>query len=124
MALLTVDKLSLAFGHHILLDKVSFSLEENERVALIGRNGAGKTTLLRLILAEAQADEGKVHHQEGLKVACLEQEVQDTLTGTVFDIVASGAGEAQNLLKAYQHLIHKIEHGSNDRDLKQLEKLT
>jgi ABC transport system ATP-binding/permease protein len=122
MALLTVDNLSLSFGTHILLDHSSFSLENNERVSLIGRNGAGKTTLMRLIMGDAQADDGKIHHQDGLNVSCLDQEVPDHLSGSVFDIVASGAGEAQTLLTQYHHLILQIEQDhSNKNYLKQLE---
>ncbi|MFK5986653.1 MAG: ATP-binding cassette domain-containing protein [Pseudomonadota bacterium] len=128
MALLTVDNLSLAFGTHVLLDQTSFSLEHGERVSLIGRNGAGKTTLMRLILGQVQADDGKLHHQDGLTISCLEQEVPDHLSGSVFDIVASGAGEAQDLLTQYHHLILKIEQDSNEgndkaneENLKQLE---
>jgi ABC transport system ATP-binding/permease protein len=122
MALLTVDNLSLSFGTHILLDRASFSLEQNERVSLIGRNGAGKTTLMRLIMGEAQADDGKLHHQDGLVVSCLDQEVPDHLSGSVFDIVASGAGDAQILLTQYHHLIFQMEHGdTSEKVLKQLE---
>jgi len=122
MALLTVDNLSLSFGTHILLDHASFSLEQNERVSLIGRNGAGKTTLMRLIMGEAQADDGKLHHQDGLVVSCLDQEVPDHLTGSVFDIVASGAGDAQTLLTQYHHLIFQMEHGdTTEKVLKHLE---
>ncbi|MFK5895172.1 MAG: ATP-binding cassette domain-containing protein [Pseudomonadota bacterium] len=121
MALLTVDNLSLSFGTHILLDHSSFSLENNERVSLIGRNGTGKTTLMRLIMGEVQADDGKIHHQDGLLVSCLDQEVPEHLTGSIFDIVASGVGEAQILLTQYHHLILKIEQDhSNEKYLKQL----
>ncbi len=113
MALLTVDNLSLAFGTHVLLDHTSFSLNAGERVSLIGRNGAGKTTLMRLILGQVQADDGKLHHQDGLAISCLEQEVPDQLSGSVFDIVASGAGDAQELLTQYHHLILQIEEDSS-----------
>ena len=124
MALLTVDNLSLSFGTHILLDHASFSLEQNERVSLIGRNGAGKTTLMRMIMGEVQADDGKLHHQDGLLVSCLDQEVPDHLTGSVFDIVAGGSGDAQKLLTQYHHLILQMEHGeTSEKMLKQLERV-
>lgn len=46
MALITLLNAQLAFGHVALLDHTGFSLENNERVGLIGRNGAGKSSLL------------------------------------------------------------------------------
>jgi ATP-binding cassette subfamily F protein uup len=41
---ITLDKVSLAFGHLPLLDGVSLSIEEGERIAVLGRNGEGKST--------------------------------------------------------------------------------
>jgi len=123
MALLTADNLSLAFGTHILLDKTNFSLEENERVSLIGRNGAGKTTLMRVILGEVQVDDGAIHHKDGLKIAYLAQEVPSELSGSVFDIVSGGAGEAEKLLTEYHHLIHAMSESSTPELMKKLERV-
>jgi len=123
MALLTAENLSLAFGTHVLLDHAEFSLEDNERVSLIGRNGAGKTTLMRLILGEVQADDGAIHHKEGLKIAYLAQEVPNELRGSVFDIISGGAGEAEKLLTDYHHLIQEMHESQTEQQLKRLEKV-
>ena len=49
MPLGRLDKLSLNFGTHILLDQVDFQITRLQRIGLLGRNGAGKTTLMKLI---------------------------------------------------------------------------
>ena len=49
MPLVTLDRISMAFGHLPLLDQASFRIEPRERVCVIGRNGTGKSTLLLLI---------------------------------------------------------------------------
>jgi ATP-binding cassette subfamily F protein uup len=73
--LLTLDQLSLAFGHLPLLDGASFRLEGGERVAIIGRNGTGKSTLLKVIAGDVLPDAGQVWRAPGLRVARLDQEV-------------------------------------------------
>jgi len=49
MALLFLRDLRLSYGTQTLLDKVSFKVEPNERVCIVGRNGEGKSTLLKII---------------------------------------------------------------------------
>ena len=58
MNLLTIKNLSKAFTDKVLLDKVDFSLEEGEKVGIIGINGTGKSTLLRIIAGVEEGDEG------------------------------------------------------------------
>ncbi|MCU7833777.1 MAG: ATP-binding cassette domain-containing protein, partial [gamma proteobacterium symbiont of Taylorina sp.] len=120
MSIFSIDNLCLAFGSHVLLDHASFSLEKGERVCLIGRNGTGKTTLMRLIQGEMQADEGDMHKKDGLKIASLAQEVPHEACGSVFDIVASGVGEAARLLQEYNHVLHDVANGDMDA-LKKME---
>ena len=62
MALITLNDAQLAFGHVALLDKASFSLEENERVGLIGRNGAGKSSLLKILGGMEKVDDLSLIH--------------------------------------------------------------
>src|ERR1700730_18518159 len=49
MPLVSLDRISIAYGHLPLLDETSLQLDPGERVSLIGRNGAGKSTLLRIL---------------------------------------------------------------------------
>ena len=56
MSLLRLDKVSLNFGTHILLDEVDFQIAKGQRIGLLGRNGAGKTTLMRIVAGSAQPD--------------------------------------------------------------------
>jgi ATP-binding cassette subfamily F protein 3 len=55
------DDLGKSFGEHVVLDRVSLSVERGDRVAIVGPNGAGKTTLLKILAGEIQASSGRVH---------------------------------------------------------------
>lgn len=71
--ILSVNNISKAFGEEVVLDGVSFQMNEHDKVALIGRNGAGKTTLLRIVLGELAPDSGDVIMEKGLTVGYLSQ---------------------------------------------------
>ena len=58
MLALTVENISLSFGVKNVLRDISFSLEENDRLGVIGVNGSGKSTLFKLILGELVLDCG------------------------------------------------------------------
>ncbi len=60
MNLLNIEKLTKAYTDNKLFDNASFSLQEGEKVGVIGINGTGKTTLLRMIAGEEELDEGTI----------------------------------------------------------------
>lgn len=74
MLALTVESLSLSFGIKRVLCDVSFSLEENDRLGVIGVNGSGKSTLFKLLLGELSADSGAVYISKGKSVGILRQD--------------------------------------------------
>ncbi len=104
LTLLTLRALDLRLGTTVLLENVNLVVGRGERVAILGRNGTGKSTLMRVIEGEA-VDAGEVVRAQSLRVARLVQDVPATLTGTVFDVVAAGLGEAGQVLARYQHLV-------------------
>ncbi|MCK7594749.1 ATP-binding cassette domain-containing protein [Pseudomarimonas salicorniae] len=106
MPLLSFNQVDFSVGGPLLLDKASFSIERGERICVIGRNGAGKSTLLRLIEGEAVPDDGQIVREDGLRVARMRQEVPAGLAGSVFDVVADGAGDLGHALAEYHRVSH------------------
>ncbi|WP_100635822.1 ATP-binding cassette domain-containing protein [Marinomonas sp. ef1] len=109
MSLLSLEQISVAFGHNPLLSKISFSADAGERVAIIGRNGAGKSTLLKVISGEQIADEGMVRLEGGMTIGQLPQELPDANEKTVREVVSEGAGEAHSLMTRYFKLLEDFE---------------
>ena len=91
-ALISLQSVQLAFGHHALLDQADLAIEGHERIGLIGRNGAGKSSLLKLLDGRIQPDDGKINRVDGLRTATVEQE--PTLQGTTI-LQELGAPEHQ-----------------------------
>ncbi|MBE6548616.1 MAG: ABC-F family ATP-binding cassette domain-containing protein [Ruminococcaceae bacterium] len=73
MLSISVNNLCLSFGDRIILDKVSFSLEENDKLGIIGVNGSGKTSLFKLITGEYTPNDGEVYISKGKTVGVLSQ---------------------------------------------------
>jgi ATP-binding cassette subfamily F protein uup len=121
--LLTVDRLSLAFGHLPLLEDASLRIEPGERICLIGRNGSGKSSLLKVLSGEMPPDRGVVWRQPGLRIARLAQEVSafsrpssqssdcGPLAPSVFDEVARGLESLGDLVAAYHHTAMEVADG-------------
>jgi ATP-binding cassette subfamily F protein uup len=114
MAVISLSSAQLAFGHVALLDHAEFSLETGERVGLIGRNGTGKSSLLKIISGRFKLDDGLLVMQQSIKIAYVEQEPVFDPEMTVFDAVASGMGDLQDLLKEYDALTGQFGQGNDD----------
>jgi ATP-binding cassette subfamily F protein uup len=123
MPLLRLDKTSLAFGHHALLDRAELEITRGERLCLVGRNGEGKSSLLRLVSGEAAPDEGSVWIRPGTRVALLAQEVALDSRESVFDVVAGGLPEVGRLISSYHHTAAELAGVSTPEGLERLARL-
>ena len=61
MNLLTIEHLTKSYTERLLFDDTSFSINEGEKIGLIGINGTGKSTLLRIVAGLEEPDEGRNH---------------------------------------------------------------
>ena len=104
MALFVISDAQLAYGHVDLLANTSFSLEEGERVGLIGRNGAGKSSFLKIIAEIEKPDSGLIQKQQGIKIAYVAQEPDFLSTDTVFETVSRGLEEIKAQRLEYEEL--------------------
>ncbi len=108
MSLIRIQNGDLAFGHVPLLDHVELNVADKERVCLIGRNGTGKSTLLKVLAGEQTLDGGTLWQRDGLKVALLSQEVPETASSSLYEVVAAGLGDFSELLARYHQASHTL----------------
>lgn len=120
MSLVRLDDVSIQFGDQPLLVDVSVSLEENERVCLIGRNGAGKSTLMKIILGSVEPDSGEVVRGQHVRISKLEQGLPTQVDQRVSEFVAEGLAEQRALIARYQKL---SDQGSEKAALRELQSL-
>ncbi len=77
MPVLSVDNLSVSFGENKVLDKISFMINEGDKIAFIGNNGAGKSTLFKTIKGTQRPDDGKVIYHGNTIVGFLSQSMEE-----------------------------------------------
>ncbi|MEM1402785.1 MAG: ATP-binding cassette domain-containing protein [Pseudomonadota bacterium] len=118
MDLLRLDKASLHYGTHVLLEDVDLQIDTGQRIGLLGRNGVGKSTLLKVLSGQLALDSGERWLRPGVRIARLEQELPDADATRVYDYVAGGLAEVGELLARYAALT-----SSNDADLRELERV-
>jgi ATP-binding cassette subfamily F protein uup len=92
MTLLSLLSAELAYGLTPLLDQAACSLEEGDRVGLIGRNGTGKSTLLNVFAGRTALDDGEVQRRDGLRVVTVEQEPELPPADTLFESLRQRGG--------------------------------
>ncbi|ARQ98863.1 ribosomal protection-like ABC-F family protein [Campylobacter devanensis] len=73
MALIDLIEVSKKFGDKIILNETNFSVNEKERIAIIGKNGGGKSTLMKILRGECEIDSGRVIRQNSISIEMLAQ---------------------------------------------------
>ena len=91
--MITVNDISVQFGGTTLFSDVSFAINENDKIALMGKNGAGKSTLLKIISGQAKPSTGNVSAPKDAVVAYLPQHLLTTDGATVMEETSKAFGE-------------------------------
>ncbi|RIY31141.1 hypothetical protein CKF54_07455 [Psittacicella hinzii] len=105
MSLVRLTDANLSFGSHVILDNINLSIENHERVCIVGRNGSGKSTLLKVILGSEDLDSGSRILETNVRIAYLRQDPPERLDITTYEYVASGAAHAQAVLEQHQQAL-------------------
>ncbi len=77
--LISTEGVQLGYDEKVVLRNVSFSLAENERIALLGQNGNGKSTLAKFMVGVLKAQKGTVHYWDKLKIGYFSQHQEEEL---------------------------------------------
>jgi ATP-binding cassette subfamily F protein 3 len=95
--MITVNDISVQFGGTTLFDKVSFAINENDKIALMGKNGAGKSTLLKIIAGVSKPSSGNISAPKEAKIAYLPQHLLTKDNATVFEETSKAFAEISKM---------------------------
>jgi ATP-binding cassette subfamily F protein 3 len=95
--MITVNDISVQFGGTTLFSDVTFAINENDKIALMGKNGAGKSTLLKIISGQSKPSTGNVSTPKDAVVAYLPQHLLTTDGATVMEEASKAFGEIFNM---------------------------
>ena len=102
MALIDLIDVSKKFGANEILNSVSLSVNENEKIAIIGKNGSGKSTLMKIISGEVAADSGRRIVQNPISVEMLAQNPNFNATFSVRDALNNELKEIFDAISEYE----------------------
>ena len=102
MALIDLIDVSKKFGANEILNNVSLSVNENEKIAIIGKNGSGKSTLMKIISGEVVADSGRRIVQSLISVEMLAQNPNFNATFSVRDALNNELKEIFDAISEYE----------------------
>lgn len=109
-----VNNLNKSIGNKDLLVDVSFSLNDGNKIGLIGKNGTGKSTLLKILSGLMKADSGKIN-LNGKKVKLLRQEIErDKYNLTVIDYIKNDNG-----LLELENRLHSLEENLTEENMEE-----
>lgn len=106
---LSAQRIVKSFGAQPVLNDISLSVHEGERIGLIGRNGSGKSTLLKILAGREAPDEGLVTRRQGVRVGLLDQESDPVPSKTVRDVLDEACGEIRSMLAEHEALSRKLD---------------
>ena len=91
--MITVNDISVQFGGTTLFSDISFAINENDKIALMGKNGAGKSTLLKIIAGQSKPSTGNISAPKEAVIAYLPQHLLTTDGATVMEETSKAFGE-------------------------------
>jgi len=107
--MISVDAVTVEFNGSALFSDITFNINENDRIALMGKNGAGKSTLLKIIAGANKATRGKVSAPKDAIIAYLPQHLLTEDKDTVFDEASKAFSKIHNMKKQMDELNHQLE---------------
>ena len=108
MTLLALKDVSKDFGIKEILRQASFSIEEQDRIGLIGTNGSGKSTLLKMIAGLEPIDSGDVWQNSSSNIVYLPQQPDLDEERTVLEQVFADSGDSMALVREYEIISAKL----------------
>jgi ATP-binding cassette subfamily F protein 3 len=107
--MISVDAVSVEFNGSALFSNITFNINENDRIALMGKNGAGKSTLLKIIAGVNKPTRGKVSAPKDAVIAYLPQHLLTNDTATVFEEASKAFSKINGMKVLMDELNHQLE---------------
>ncbi len=107
--MISVDAVSVEFNGSALFSNITFNINENDRIALMGKNGAGKSTLLKILAGVNKPTRGKVSAPKDATIAYLPQHLLTKDDVTVFEEASKAFSKILGMKQEMEELNHQLE---------------
>lgn len=107
--MIAVSNIELHFSGRVMFDKISFLINDNDKIGLTGRNGAGKSTLLKVLKGIQQIDGGDIMYPKGTIIGYLPQELHSQSALTVMQETRKAFELVTEFMAEKEKLMHEME---------------
>ncbi|MBR0417780.1 MAG: ABC-F family ATP-binding cassette domain-containing protein [Erysipelotrichaceae bacterium] len=111
------------FGANDVFENIDFTVNENERIALVGRNGSGKTTLLKVLMGEVELSSGQLIKANKTQIAYLEQNALIDSDQTILEVFNEVFRSLKELEKQLEELSDQLKNDHSERLIEQYTRL-
>jgi ATP-binding cassette subfamily F protein uup len=119
MNILTAENLTKSYGEKVLFEDITFGIDQNEKVGIVGVNGTGKSTLLKILAGVEEPDQGKVTRGSSVSLEYLPQNPDFDETDTVLQHVFKGNSPVMQLLREYETTLEQLDVAPHDLRVQQ-----
>ncbi|BFU78966.1 ABC-F family ATP-binding cassette domain-containing protein [Arcobacter sp. 15-2] len=104
MALIDLQKINKQYDIKVILKDINFTLQEKQRVAVIGQNGQGKSTFMKIITKDVEPDSGEIAIDKSIKIEMLDQQPKFKSGLTVRDAIEEQLVELKHAQREYNRI--------------------
>lgn len=105
MNYISVENIAKSYGELELFSKLSFGINEGQKIGLVAKNGTGKTSLLNILSGQESPDQGEVNYRKGIKIAFLSQEPNLNPALTVEETIFASDNEILHIIEQYENAL-------------------
>ena len=117
MNILSMKNVSKSFSEKVLFEDISFGLEDNDRIGLVGINGTGKSTFLKILSGQMEPDRGSIVRSSGSTVKYLPQNLEFDKDMTVLEHILQGNHPVMRAIREYESTANKLHRSPDNKKL-------
>lgn len=118
MTILVMENVAKSYGEKVLFNNISFSIEEGDKIGVVGVNGTGKSTFIKIAAGLEAADEGKITRGKAVQIEYLPQESDFIGEFTVLTEVFKGNTPVMTVLREYEAILERSKLNPQDEVLR------
>jgi len=118
MNILTIENISKAFSEKKLFENISFGIEDNDKIGLVGINGIGKSTFLKLVSGQLEPDSGKIIKGQNVRIQYLSQSLEFDENMTIFEHILHGENPLIKTIREYESIILQLNKEPDNENLR------
>ena len=115
--MLMIEQIEKSYGDKNLFNKLDLTIDNEDRIGLVGVNGTGKSTLLKIIAGIETPDAGEIHLPKDYRIAYLEQNPSFNEDVTVLEYIFDGDAPKMRVMRAYETVLAKLDNEPQNEKL-------